>query len=61
MCIRDSHDTDRLSAINKMRGALSEIVIEGIDTIIPYQQFILNNKDFIDGNINTNFLNTIKL
>ena len=55
------HDSDRLSAINKMRGALSEIVIEGVKTIIPYQQFIINNEEFIKGNINTNFLNTIKL
>jgi len=55
------HDSDRLSAINKMRGALSEIVIEGVKTIIPYQQFIINNEEFIKGNINTNFLNTVKL
>ena len=42
-----------------MKCALQEIVIEGVKTIIPYQLFILNNKNFINGNINTNFLNEI--
>ncbi len=55
------HDNDRISAIKKMKSALEELVIEGVNTIVPYQKFIINNKDFINGNINTNFLNTIKL
>ena len=40
-----------------MKSALKEMVIEGVKTIIPYQLFILNNKKFINGDINTNFLN----
>ncbi len=55
------HAPNRLEAIEKMKGALSEMVIEGVKTIIPYQLYILNNKDFINGNFSTNFLNTIKL
>ncbi len=53
------HDKDRKSAINKMKGALKEIVIEGIDTIVPYQLYILDNQDFINGNISTKFLDDI--
>ena len=53
------HDRTRIEAINKMKCALKEVVIEGVKTIIPYQLFILNNKDFINGNINTNFLNKL--
>ena len=53
------HDKTRIEAINKMKSALKEIVIEGVKTIIPYQLFILNNKKFIDGDINTNFLNEL--
>ena len=41
------HDTNRINAINKMKGALSEIVIEGVKTIIPYHLYILNNDKFI--------------
>ena len=55
------HGANRSEAIERMKGALSEMVIEGINTIIPYQLYILDNKDFISGNIDTNFLNTIKL
>ena len=53
------HDKTRIEAINKMKSALKEIVIEGVKTIIPYQLFILNNKKFINGDINTNFLNEL--
>ena len=53
------HDKTRIEAINKMKCALQEIVIEGVKTIIPYQLFILNNKNFINGNITTNFLNEL--
>ena len=55
------HAPTRLEAIEKMKGALSEIVIEGVKTIIPYQLYILDNDDFRNGNFSTNFLNTIKL
>ena len=55
------HAPNRLEAIEKMRGALSEIVIEGVKTIIPYQLYILDNENFRNGNFSTNFLNTIKL
>ena len=53
------HGNCRGDAIKKMNSALSEIVIEGVKTIIPYQQFILKNQKFIDGNISTNFLNEL--
>ena len=55
------HASNRAEAIDRMKGALSEIVIEGIKTIIPYQLYILDNEEFKTGNIDTNFLNTIKL
>ncbi len=48
---------DRNEAISRMLGALDECVIEGIKTTIPFQKTILKNKNFINGNFNTNFLN----
>ena len=46
----------REECIMKMKSALSECVIEGVKTIIPYHLEILNNKEFNEGNFNTGFL-----
>ena len=50
------HDKDRNSAIRKMRSVLGEIIIEGIETNIDFQYEILNHKDFLSGNITTQFI-----
>tara|TARA_B110000196_G_C20788358_1_gene494414 strand:- start:299 stop:667 length:369 start_codon:yes stop_codon:yes gene_type:complete len=55
------HAPNREEAIERMKGALSEMVIEGVKTIIPYHLYILDNDDFRSGDFSTNFLNTIKL
>ena len=39
-----------------MRSALGEVIIEGIDTNVDYQYEILNNPDFISGNIDIEFI-----
>ena len=39
---------------------LDECVIEGINTIIPFQKQILMNEHFKSGNFDTNFLNKFK-
>ena len=49
----------RKEAIKRMVWALEECVFDGIKTNIPYQLFILQNEDFISGNIHTGFLETI--
>ncbi len=41
--------TDRAEAIDRMRGALEEFVIEGIPTTIPLHLRIMNDPVFIDG------------
>ena len=50
------HDRDRVSAIQKMRSTLGEVVIEGISTNIDFQYEILNNEAFQAGDINTHFI-----
>lgn len=50
------HGKDRMDAIMKMRRALDEFIIEGINTTIPFHKKVLNNPDFISGNFNTHFL-----
>lgn len=46
----------REEAIAKMRRALDEIVIEGIKTTIPFHKWMMDNEDFIAGNIDTKYL-----
>ena len=50
------HAKNRNEAIRKMRSALGEVIIEGIDTNVDYQYEILNNPDFISGNIDIEFI-----
>lgn len=50
------HDKDRASAIAKMRSTLGEVIIEGVQTNLDFQYDILNQKDFLDGNVTTHFI-----
>ncbi len=47
---------DRATAIARMRRALREFCIKGVKTTIPFHQEVMENEDFITGNINTHFL-----
>ncbi|MFN4233397.1 MAG: acetyl-CoA carboxylase biotin carboxylase subunit [Bacteroidia bacterium] len=46
----------REEAIVKMERALSEFVIEGVKTTIPFHQQLMQNEDFRKGNYTTKFL-----
>ena len=50
------YDKDRASAIAKMRSTLGEVVIEGVQTNLDFQYDILNQKDFVEGNVTTHFI-----
>ena len=51
----------RDECIVKMRRALDEFIIEGIKTTIPLQIQLMNNKDFVEGNFTTKFMETFEL
>jgi acetyl-CoA carboxylase, biotin carboxylase subunit len=51
----------REEAINTMSRALSEYVIEGVKTTIPFHQQLMKNEDFISGNFTTKFLETFTM
>ncbi|MGE9315110.1 acetyl-CoA carboxylase biotin carboxylase subunit [Niabella sp. CJ426] len=51
----------RKEAIDTMYRALSEYVIEGVKTTIPFHLQLMKNEDFINGNFNTKFLETFQL
>ena len=46
----------RPEAINRMKRALQEMVVEGVKTTIPFHLRVLNNAFFIQGEVNTNFI-----
>ena len=50
------HAKDRETAIAKMRGALGELIIEGIDTNVDFEFEILSNEAFQSGDVDTNFI-----
>jgi len=55
------HADNREEAIKRMARALDEYLIEGINTTIFFHKRIMANKDFIEGNIDTSFLERIVL
>jgi len=51
----------REEAISKMRRALSEFVLEGVKSTIPFHKKLMNHKDFVAGNYTTKFMEEHKL
>ena len=47
---------NRGEAIRKMRSALGEVIIEGIDTNVDYQYAILNHPDYVAGEVDIEFI-----
>ena len=50
------HGKDRNDAIAKMRQALNEFVIRGINSNIPFQAALLAHPKFVTGDFNTGFI-----
>lgn len=51
-----THGETRAAAIARMRGALTETIIEGIKTNIPLQQAIMADPHFAEGGTNIHYL-----
>jgi len=51
---------DRDEAVRKMSRALDEFIIEGVKTTIPFHQKIMTNKDFLNNNYDTSFIEKMK-
>lgn len=50
------HAKTRREAINKMKSALGEVIIEGIDTNIDYLYELINHPDYQSGNVDIEFI-----
>lgn len=51
----------REEAINTMSRALSEYVIEGVKTTIPFHQQLMKNEKFLKGDFTTKFMESFKM
>ena len=51
----------RQEAINKMKRALDEFVIEGIKTTIPFHRQLMDEPAYVEGNYTTAFMDTFKM
>lgn len=51
----------REEAINKMKRALDEFVIEGVKTTIPFHRQLMEHPDYVAGNYTTKFMEDFKL
>jgi acetyl-CoA carboxylase, biotin carboxylase subunit len=51
-----TYGASREEAISRMKRALSEFVIEGVHTTIPFHLKLLEHEDFVEGQFNTKFL-----
>ncbi|MBP3380364.1 MAG: acetyl-CoA carboxylase biotin carboxylase subunit [Ruminococcus sp.] len=51
-----AHGADRDEAIRKMRWALSEFIVDGVDTNIDFQLEIIKQPEFLSGNYDNGFL-----
>lgn len=51
----------REEAINKMKRALDEFVIEGIKTTIPFHRQLMDEPAYVEGNYTTKFMETFKM
>lgn len=50
------HGADRNEAIMKMKWALSEFIVDGVDTNIDFQLELIKNRDFENGNYDIGYL-----
>ena len=51
----------REKAINKMKRALDEFVIEGIKTTIPFHRQLMDHPDYVAGNYTTKFMEDFEM
>lgn len=55
------HGKDRQEAIAKMTWALSEFIVEGVNTNVDFQLKLIRRPEFIEGNYDNAFLNRVDI
>jgi acetyl-CoA carboxylase biotin carboxylase subunit len=54
-----THGKDRMKAIERMKYALANFVVKGIDTVIPFLLFILSREEYKKGDVHTKWLEEV--
>ena len=54
-----THGKDRAEAVRRMKYALENFVVKGIDTVIPFLLFVVNKKEYKTGNVHTKWLEEV--
>jgi acetyl-CoA carboxylase biotin carboxylase subunit len=54
-----THGKDRMKAIERMKYALENFVVKGIDTVIPFLLFILSREEYKKGDVHTKWLEEV--
>ncbi len=52
---------DRREAVDRMKEALTRFVVSGIETTIPFYQFMLKHPDYLEGKLNTRWVEDVLL
>ena len=52
---------NRQQAIERMKRALDEFIIEGIKTTIPFHRQLMDHPDYIAGNYTTKFMEDFEM
>lgn len=50
---------DREEAVARMKRALGEYIVTGVKTTIPFHIRVMNNRHFLEGNFDTNFIDKV--
>ena len=53
------HGSNRIEAVGKMQQALENFFVSGIDTTIPFLRFVTQRLDYVKGNVNTRWLESL--
>ena len=52
---------NRHEAVDRMKDALAKFVVSGINTTIPFYQFMLKHPDYLNGKVNTRWVEDVLL
>jgi len=56
-----AYGRDRHEAIERMKRALEEFIVEGIKTTIPFHKKLIRHKNFVEADFDTGFLTRVNL
>jgi acetyl-CoA carboxylase biotin carboxylase subunit len=56
-----TNGSNRLEAVDRMKYALAKFVVSGISTTMPFYQFMLKHSDYLNGKVNTRWVEDVLL